>query len=56
MHEPIREQNACHVIHIPSTLSISDMEYFYQKLGDATMYNDSKRAVMNVSDNVEFMS
>ena len=46
----MREQNACDVTHIPLILKLDPTEYFYPKLNDATMFNDSKKAVMSVSD------
>ena len=46
-HEPMGEQNAFHMMHIPPFLRL---EYFYLKLRES---NYSKQAVMSASDYIE---
>ena len=51
--EPMREQNAFHMKHIPPILRLATMEYFYLKLRNTKLYNHSKQVAMSASDYTE---
>ena len=54
-YEPMREQDAFHMMHIPLTFRLQLKVYFYLTifLCDATVDNYSKHVVMGASDNIK---
>ena len=52
-YEPMREQDAYHMTHVPQIFKLKTMEYFYSKLNDAPVWNISKQAAISASPYAE---